>query len=156
MLIIIQLFSALTLKRNLMLSGEVLLLSCLCLSRRDRIDPLVFQFQFKNVEYSSGRNKTFLCYLVDTGKADEGLQRGYLEDEHSGSHAEEAFFTQCLPQYDPALKYTVTWYMPPPHRFPVRNSCLTWVHHLNSPLAFPLAAEPGFPAADDEVVANVT
>ncbi|XP_011611927.1 C-_U-editing enzyme APOBEC-2a [Takifugu rubripes] len=77
----------------------------------DRIDPLVFQFQFKNVEYSSGRNKTFLCYLVDTGKADEGLQRGYLEDEHTGSHAEEAFFTQCLPHYDPALKYSVTWYM---------------------------------------------
>lgn len=62
------------------------------------------------MEYSSGRNKTFLCYLVDTGKADEGLQRGYLEDEHTGSHAEEAFFTQCLPHYDPALKYTITWY----------------------------------------------
>lgn len=93
------------------------------------MDPLVFQFQFKNVEYSSGRNKTFLCYLVDAGKADEGLQRGYLEDEHSGSHAEEAFFTQCMPQYDPALKYTVTWYIPPPHRFPVRNSCLAWLHH---------------------------
>lgn len=144
MLIIIQLFSALTLKRNLMLSSEVLFLSCLCLSRRDRMDPLVFQFQFKNVEYSSGRNKTFLCYLVDAGKADEGLQRGYLEDEHSGSHAEEAFFTQCLPQYDPALKYTVTWYIPPPHRFPVRNSRLMWVDHLNWPLVFPLAAEPGF------------
>lgn len=88
--------------------------------RRDRIDPLVFQFQFKNVEYSSGRNKTFLCYLVDTGKANEGLQRGYLEDEHTGSHAEEAFFTQCLPHYDPALKYTVTWYMPPSHPVPLK------------------------------------
>lgn len=88
--------------------------------RRDRIDPLVFQFQFKNVEYSSGRNKTFLCYLVDTGKANEGLQRGYLEDEHAGSHAEEAFFTQCLPHYDPALKYTVTWYMPPSHPVPLK------------------------------------
>lgn len=87
----------------------------LCFPRRDRIDPAVFQFQFKNVEYSSGRNKTFLCYLVDTGKADEGLQRGYLEDEHTGAHAEEAFFTQCLPHYDPALKYTVTWYVPLSH-----------------------------------------
>ncbi|KAJ4941033.1 hypothetical protein JOQ06_027320 [Pogonophryne albipinna] len=77
----------------------------------DRIDPFAFKFQFKNVEYSSGRNKTYLCYLVDCGTSDDGLLRGYLEDEHSGSHAEEAFFPQCLPHYDPALKYTVTWYV---------------------------------------------
>ncbi|XP_077582344.1 putative C-_U-editing enzyme APOBEC-2 isoform X1 [Stigmatopora nigra] len=77
----------------------------------DRIDPFAFKFQFKNVEYSSGRNKTFLCYLVDKGNTSNGLLRGCLEDEHSGSHAEEAFFTQCLPDYDPSLKYTITWYM---------------------------------------------
>ncbi|XP_068598700.1 C-_U-editing enzyme APOBEC-2a [Brachionichthys hirsutus] len=77
----------------------------------DRIDPLAFKFQFKNVEYSSGRNKTFLCYLVDRGGADDGVLRGYLEDEHSGPHAEEAFFGQCLPLYDPAVKYTITWYV---------------------------------------------
>ncbi|XP_045931683.1 C-_U-editing enzyme APOBEC-2-like [Micropterus dolomieu] len=77
----------------------------------DRIDPFAFKFQFKNVEYSSGRNKTFLCYLVDKGNTADGLLRGYLEDEHSGSHAEEAFFIQCLPHCDPALKYTVTWYV---------------------------------------------
>ncbi|XP_044030654.1 C-_U-editing enzyme APOBEC-2a [Siniperca chuatsi] len=77
----------------------------------DRIDPFAFKFQFKNVEYSSGRNKTFLCYLVDKGNTVDGLLRGYLEDEHTGSHAEEAFFIQCLPNYDPALKYTVTWYV---------------------------------------------
>ena len=76
---------------------------------RDRIDPFAFKFQFKNVEYSSGRNKTYLCYLVDKGSAD-GLARGYLEDEHAGLHAEEAFFLQILPDYDPALKYNVTWY----------------------------------------------
>ncbi|XP_072307944.1 C-_U-editing enzyme APOBEC-2a [Eucyclogobius newberryi] len=76
----------------------------------DRIDPFMFKFQFKNVEYSSGRNKTFLCYLVDRGSA-EGLLRGYMEDEHIGVHAEEAFFIQCLPEYDPAVKYTVTWYV---------------------------------------------
>ncbi|XP_051271008.1 C-_U-editing enzyme APOBEC-2a [Dicentrarchus labrax] len=77
----------------------------------DRIDPFVFKFQFKNVEYSSGRNKTFLCYLVDKGNSSDGLLRGYLEDEHTCAHAEEAFFIQCLPNYDPALKYTVTWYV---------------------------------------------
>ncbi|XP_028263079.1 C-_U-editing enzyme APOBEC-2a [Parambassis ranga] len=77
----------------------------------DRIDPFVYKFQFKNVEYSSGRNKTFLCYLVDKGNTPDGLLRGYLEDEHSGTHAEEAFFTQCLPHIDPALKYTITWYV---------------------------------------------
>ncbi|TDH14490.1 hypothetical protein EPR50_G00044690 [Perca flavescens] len=76
----------------------------------DRIDPFSYKFQFKNVEYSSGRNKTFLCYLLDNGTAD-GLLRGCLEDEHAGLHAEEAFFTQWLPNYDPALKYTVTWYV---------------------------------------------
>lgn len=77
---------------------------------RDRIDPFAFKFQFKNVEYSSGRNKTFLCFLVDCGSVD-GIMRGYLEDEHSGPHAEEAFFLQILPDYDPACKYTVTWYI---------------------------------------------
>ena len=75
---------------------------------RDRIDPFAFKFQFKNVEYSSGRNKTFLCYLVDKG-GDEGLARGYLEDEHAGLHAEEAFFFQILPDYDPERKYNITW-----------------------------------------------
>ncbi|XP_046881805.1 C-_U-editing enzyme APOBEC-2a isoform X2 [Hypomesus transpacificus] len=77
----------------------------------DRIDPFFFKFQFKNVEYSSGRNKTFLCYLVDQGSAAEGLLRGFLEDEHAGAHSEQAFFLQTLPSYDPALKYTVTWYV---------------------------------------------
>ncbi|XP_068170504.1 C-_U-editing enzyme APOBEC-2a [Antennarius striatus] len=77
----------------------------------DRIDPLSFKFQFKNVEYSSGRNKTFLCYLMDRVGTADGLLRGYLEDEHAGPHAEEAFFGQCLPQYDPAAKYTITWYV---------------------------------------------
>ncbi|TSM04877.1 C-U-editing enzyme APOBEC-2 [Bagarius yarrelli] len=78
----------------------------------DRLNPFFFKFQFKNVEYSSGRNKTFLCYQVDiNGTAEEpnGL-RGYLEDEHSGAHAEEAFFQQVLPQYNKSLQYTVTWY----------------------------------------------
>ncbi|KAM7402809.1 hypothetical protein PAMP_018020 [Pampus punctatissimus] len=77
----------------------------------DRIDPFVFKFQFKNVEYSSGRNKTFLCYLVDKGNTADGLLRGCLEDEHTGMHAEEAFFTQCLSDYDPTLNYTITWYV---------------------------------------------
>lgn len=80
---------------------------------RDRLNPSFFKFQFKNVEYSSGRNKTFLCYQVDIqgGAAQpDGLQ-GYLEDEHSGAHAEEAFFQQVLPQYNKSLQYTVTWYI---------------------------------------------
>ncbi|XP_071393499.1 C-_U-editing enzyme APOBEC-2a [Centroberyx affinis] len=77
----------------------------------DRIDPFLFKFQFKNVEYSSGRNKTILCYLVDKGDGADGLLRGSLEDEHTGPHSEEAFFIQSLPDYDPALKYTVTWYV---------------------------------------------
>ncbi|KAF4078206.1 hypothetical protein AMELA_G00196520 [Ameiurus melas] len=33
-----------------------------------------------------------------------------MEDEHSGVHAEEAFFQQVLPQYNKSLQYTVTWY----------------------------------------------
>lgn len=77
----------------------------------DRIDPFFFKFQFKNVEYSSGRNKTFLCYLVAQGDSVDGMLRGYLEDEHSGGHAEEAFFMQILPYNDPALKCTITWYV---------------------------------------------
>ncbi|XP_016102569.1 probable C-_U-editing enzyme APOBEC-2 [Sinocyclocheilus grahami] len=55
----------------------------------DRLNPTFFKFQFKNVEYSSGRNKTFLCYQVDIqgGAGETDGLRGYLEDEHSGSHA---------------------------------------------------------------------
>ncbi|XP_048879850.1 probable C-_U-editing enzyme APOBEC-2 [Brienomyrus brachyistius] len=79
--------------------------------RGDRIDPFFFKFQFKNVEYSSGRNKTFLCFLVDSQSSNAVLQRGYLEDEHVGSHAEEAFFQQVLPQHDTNLNYMVTWYV---------------------------------------------
>lgn len=75
------------------------------------MDPFFYKFQFKNVEYSSGRNKTFLCYLVDQGPGASGLLRGFMEDEHAIGHAEEAFFQQILPDYDPALKYTITWYM---------------------------------------------
>ncbi|KAF4097153.1 hypothetical protein G5714_021161 [Onychostoma macrolepis] len=52
----------------------------------DRMDPFFYKFQFKNVE-------------------------GFIEDEHVSGHAEEAFFQQILPDYDPALKYTITWYM---------------------------------------------
>ncbi|XP_061908930.1 C-_U-editing enzyme APOBEC-2-like [Entelurus aequoreus] len=81
------------------------------ITARERIDHFAFKFQFKNVEYSSGRNKTFLCYLVDKGNTTEGLDRGCLEDEHTGPHAEDAFFTQCLSDYVPSLKYTITWYV---------------------------------------------
>ncbi|XP_028848975.1 C-_U-editing enzyme APOBEC-2b [Denticeps clupeoides] len=78
----------------------------------ERMDPFFFKFQFKNVEYSSGRNKTFLCFLVDTqgGATPIDVLRGYLEDEHSGGHAEEAFFQQVLPLYENSLQYAVTWY----------------------------------------------
>ncbi|TRY86009.1 hypothetical protein DNTS_029352 [Danionella cerebrum] len=75
----------------------------------DRIDPFFYKFQFKNVEYSSGRNKTFLCYLVDTGA--DGLLRGYIEDEHASSHAEEAFFMHVLASYDANIQYVITWYV---------------------------------------------
>ncbi|KAB5536723.1 hypothetical protein PHYPO_G00110710 [Pangasianodon hypophthalmus] len=80
----------------------------------DRIDPLFFKFQYKNVEYSSGRNKTFLCYLVNEvrGPGDEAILRGYVEDEHSGGdHAEDAFFRVVLPRYDASVRYAVTWYV---------------------------------------------
>ncbi|KAL6464183.1 hypothetical protein MHYP_G00265000 [Metynnis hypsauchen] len=77
----------------------------------DRMDPFSFKFQFKNVEYSSGRNKTLLCYLVDQSHGVDGLLRGFVEDEHAGAHAELAFFHLVLPQYDPSVNYTVTWYV---------------------------------------------
>ncbi|KAG9260734.1 C-_U-editing enzyme APOBEC-2a [Astyanax mexicanus] len=77
----------------------------------DRMDPFSFRFQFKNVEYCSGRNKTLLCYLVDQSSGADGLLRGFLEDEHAGLHAELAFFQLILPQYDPSVNYTVTWYV---------------------------------------------
>ncbi|KAK1152142.1 C-_U-editing enzyme APOBEC-2-like isoform X1 [Acipenser oxyrinchus oxyrinchus] len=79
----------------------------------DRISSFFFKFQFRNVEYSSGRNKTFLCYSVDIqGGGDVETLRGYLEDEHiTAPHAEEAFFTLLLPECKPELRYHVTWYV---------------------------------------------
>ncbi|XP_069612690.1 C-_U-editing enzyme APOBEC-2 [Ranitomeya imitator] len=62
-----------------------------------RIPASSFMFQFKNVEYSSGRNKTLLCYTVERGEGQ--VFRGYLEDEHASAHAEEAFFSNVLPQF---------------------------------------------------------
>ncbi|MEE6493014.1 hypothetical protein FKM82_016701 [Ascaphus truei] len=67
------------------------------------------EFQFKNVEYSSGRNKTLLCYTVE--RAGGQVYSGYLEDEHAFSHAEEAFFTTVLPQFLSAGPVTVTCYV---------------------------------------------
>ncbi|XP_046731020.1 C-_U-editing enzyme APOBEC-2a isoform X2 [Silurus meridionalis] len=80
----------------------------------DQIDPFFFKFQYKNVEYSSGRNKTFLCYLVNEvrGAGDEAILRGFVEDEHaSGDHAEDAFFRLVLPHYNASARYNVTWYV---------------------------------------------
>lgn len=66
----------------------------LLIPAREQMSPFYFKFQFRNVEYSSGRNKTLLCFRVDTpGGAAEPL-KGYMEDEHATAHAEEAFFQQ--------------------------------------------------------------
>lgn len=83
------------------------------MTHRERLPVNYFKFQFRNVEYSSGRNKTFLCYVIEV--QDKGGQvqasRGYLEDEHATAHAEEAFFNTIVPTFDPALRYNVTWYV---------------------------------------------
>ncbi|XP_072278610.1 C-_U-editing enzyme APOBEC-2 [Pyxicephalus adspersus] len=73
-----------------------------------RIPVSSFKFQFKNVEYSSGRNKTLLCYTVER---EAQIFRGYLEDEHVSAHAEEAFFTNVLPQYISSSPVGVTCYV---------------------------------------------
>lgn len=61
---------------------------------REQMSPFYFKFQFRNVEYSSGRNKTLLCFRVDTPGGAAGPLKGYMEDEHATAHAEEAFFQQ--------------------------------------------------------------
>ncbi|XP_032898253.1 C-_U-editing enzyme APOBEC-2 [Amblyraja radiata] len=70
-----------------------------------------FKFQFKNVEYSSGRNKTFLCYSVEEEGAECRKTEGYVEDEHTTMHAEEAFFTDVFKECDGKLKYSIIWYV---------------------------------------------
>ncbi|XP_015241882.1 C-_U-editing enzyme APOBEC-2b [Cyprinodon tularosa] len=75
----------------------------------ERMSPFYFKFQFRNVEYSSGRNKTFLCFRVDTPGGSAEPLKGYLEDEHATAHAEEAFFQQVLP--NSSKEYDVTWYV---------------------------------------------
>ncbi|XP_006270143.1 C-_U-editing enzyme APOBEC-2 [Alligator mississippiensis] len=77
----------------------------------ERLPAFFFKFQFKNVEYSSGRNKTFLCYIVETQGKESGTIRGYLEDEHAAAHAEDAFFNTILPECESSLRYNVTWYV---------------------------------------------
>ncbi|CAJ1085140.1 enzyme APOBEC-2b [Xyrichtys novacula] len=60
----------------------------------EQMSPFYFKFQFRNVEYSSGRNKTLLCFRVDTPGGSTEPLKGYMEDEHATAHAEEAFFQQ--------------------------------------------------------------
>uniref|UniRef100_A0A8B9IW72 Apolipoprotein B mRNA editing enzyme catalytic subunit 2 n=1 Tax=Amazona collaria TaxID=241587 RepID=A0A8B9IW72_9PSIT len=77
----------------------------------ERLPAIFFKFQFRNVEYSSGRNKTFLCYVVETQGKESVTSRGYLEDEHAAAHAEMAFFNTILPKCDSSLRYNITWYV---------------------------------------------
>lgn len=79
-------------KENMLLNKEL----CLSLSTREQMSPFYFKFQFRNVEYSSGRNKTLLCFRVDTAGGSTEPLRGYMEDEHATVHAEEAFFQQVM------------------------------------------------------------
>ncbi|GCB68700.1 probable C-_U-editing enzyme APOBEC-2 [Scyliorhinus torazame] len=76
-----------------------------------RMPPAFFKFQFKNVEYSSGRHKTFLCYSVEKEGTDCERSEGYVEDEHSGTHAENAFFTDVFWECDGSLSYSIIWYV---------------------------------------------
>lgn len=66
------------------------------ISTREQMSPFYFKFQFRNVEYSSGRNKTLLCFRVDTPGGSTEPLKGYMEDEHATAHAEEAFFQQVM------------------------------------------------------------
>ncbi|XP_075878643.1 C-_U-editing enzyme APOBEC-2b [Nelusetta ayraudi] len=75
----------------------------------EQMSPFYFKFQFRNVEYSSGRNKTLLCFRVDTPGGTTETLKGYMEDEHATAHAEEAFFQQVLP--NASQEYEVTWYV---------------------------------------------
>ncbi|XP_029291426.1 C-_U-editing enzyme APOBEC-2b [Cottoperca gobio] len=75
----------------------------------EQMSPFYFKFQFRNVEYSSGRNKTLLCFRVDTPGGSTEPLTGYMEDEHATAHAEEAFFQQVLP--NASQEYEVTWYV---------------------------------------------
>lgn len=68
----------------------------LSISTREQMSPFYFKFQFRNVEYSSGRNKTLLCFRVDTPGGSTEPLKGYMEDEHATAHAEEAFFQQVM------------------------------------------------------------
>ncbi|OPJ88893.1 putative C-_U-editing enzyme APOBEC-2 [Patagioenas fasciata monilis] len=77
----------------------------------ERLPAIFFKFQFRNVEYSSGRNKTFLCYVVETQGRESVTSRGYLEDEHAAAHAEMAFFNTILPKCESSARYNVTWYV---------------------------------------------
>ncbi|KAF7656042.1 hypothetical protein LDENG_00047000 [Lucifuga dentata] len=76
-----------------------------------QMSQFYFKFQFRNVEYSSGRNKTLLCYRVDTKGGSTEPLKGYMEDEHTTAHAEEAFFQQVLPDRNSSQEYDVTWYV---------------------------------------------
>uniref|UniRef100_UPI00398ED527 C->U-editing enzyme APOBEC-2-like n=1 Tax=Pristiophorus japonicus TaxID=55135 RepID=UPI00398ED527 len=76
-----------------------------------RMPSYFFKFQFKNVEYSSGRNKTFLCYSIEQQGKECERSEGYVEDEHTGMHAEEAFFTNIFQECDGSLSYAIIWHV---------------------------------------------
>ncbi|XP_028308295.1 C-_U-editing enzyme APOBEC-2b [Gouania willdenowi] len=75
----------------------------------EQMSAFYFKFQFRNVEYSSGRNKTLLCFRVDTAGGEAEPLKGYMEDEHATAHVEEAFFQQVLS--NPSQECDVTWYV---------------------------------------------
>ncbi|XP_020366596.2 C-_U-editing enzyme APOBEC-2a [Rhincodon typus] len=76
-----------------------------------RMPSAFFKFHFKNVEYSSGRHKTFLCYSVEKQGKECERSEGYVEDEHAGTHAEKAFFTDIFTECDGSLRYSIIWYV---------------------------------------------
>ncbi|XP_029576169.1 probable C-_U-editing enzyme APOBEC-2 isoform X2 [Salmo trutta] len=75
----------------------------------EQMSPFYFKFQFRNVEYSSGRNKTLLCYRVETPEGATDPLQGYMEDEHATAHVEVAFFRRVLPHFDSSQEYEVRW-----------------------------------------------
>lgn len=82
-----------------------------------RLYPYIFNFQFRNLLFASGRNSTYLCFEVESWEqgsfiwSAKGVFRNQGYPEESG-HAELCFLNWFHDRIEsPDAEYHVTWYM---------------------------------------------
>nr|KAF6451601.1 apolipoprotein B mRNA editing enzyme catalytic subunit 3C [Molossus molossus] len=78
-----------------------------------RLYPNIFNFQFRNLLYASGRNSTYLCFEVECWEQGSFIwsTKGVFRNQEDSSHAELCFLNWFCDRIEsPDAEYHVTWY----------------------------------------------